>query len=163
MSQHHDQVWLTKDAYERLQAELKDLRGPKRQELVDRIASAREEGELIENSDYQTAIEEQERQEGRIRQIEDMLARATVGETPPDDGMVEPGMKVTVRFVDFDDTETFLFGVREMAPDDLAVYSPSSPLGSAINGKQRGDTVSYTAPNGHEIRVEIVEAVPYSS
>jgi transcription elongation factor GreA len=91
-----------------------------------------------------------------------MLRRAEVGETPPDDGVVEQGMKVTIRFVDFDDEETFLFGAREMEEEGLTVYSPQSALGEAIDGKKRGDRVSYTAPNGKDVNVEIVDAVPFT-
>ena len=75
-------------------------------------------------------------------QLEDMLARAQVGETPKDDGVVDAGMEVTVRFGGDDETETFLLGAREVlaldANVDLSVYSPQSPLGAAILGKQAG-------------------------
>jgi transcription elongation factor GreA len=80
-----------------------------------------------------------------------------------DDGVVEQGMVVTYRFVGDDEKEKFLLGAREMKgdDDDLEVYSPQSPLGAAINGKQKGDTVEYVAPNGKTLKVEIVDAVPY--
>ena len=156
-----NQVWLTQKTFDRLSAELEELRGPRRQEVIERISSARDEGDLKENGGYHAAKDEQGKIEARIRQLEEMLSRAEVGETPPDDGVVEPGMKVTVRFVDFDDEETFLFGAREMEHDELVVYSPDSALGSAINGRAKGDTVSYAAPNGKELSVEIVEAVPF--
>ena len=159
-------IWLTQDAYDRLQAELANLRGPVRSEIVARISAAREEGDLKENGGYHAAREEQGKTEARIRQLEDMLRRAEVGETPADDGVVEPGMKVTYRFAgDSDDeAETFLLGAREMedTTEGLRVYSPQSPLGSAIIGKQKGDTVSYEAPNGKVLEVEIVDAVPYT-
>ena len=89
--------------------------------------------------------------------------RAEVGETPPNDGIVEPGMVVTYKFVgdDDDEVETFLLGAREIEPEGLTAYSPQSPLGAAINGHQRGDTVSYLAPNGKELQVVIMDAVPY--
>jgi transcription elongation factor GreA len=158
-------IWLTQDAYDRLQAELANLRGPVRSEIVARISAAREEGDLKENGGYHAAREEQGKTEARIRQLEDMLRRAEVGEIPPDDGVVEPGMKVTYKFAgDTDEeAETFLLGAREMEDTTgLRVYSPQSPLGSAIIGKQKGDTVSYEAPNGKTLQVEIVEAVPYT-
>jgi transcription elongation factor GreA len=158
-------IWLTQDAYDRLQAELANLRGPVRSEIVARISAAREEGDLKENGGYHAAREEQGKTEARIRQLEDMLRRAEVGEIPPDDGVVEPGMKVTYKFAgDADEeAETFLLGAREMEDTaGLRVYSPQSPLGSAIIGKQKGDTVSYEAPNGKTLQVEIVEAVPYT-
>jgi transcription elongation factor GreA len=154
-------VWLTQKTFDRLTAELEELRGPRRQEVIERISSARDEGDLKENGGYHAAKDEQGKIEARIRQLEEMLSRAEVGETPPDDGVVEPGMKVTVRFVDFDDEETFLFGAREMEHDDLVVYSPESAVGSAINGRAKGERVTYTAPNGKDITVEIVEAVPF--
>ena len=93
-----------------LQQELDHLRGPVRTEIVQRISSAREEGDLKENGGYHAAREEQGKTEARIRQLEDMLRRAEVGETPPDDGVVEPGMKVTTRFVGDTETEVFLLG-----------------------------------------------------
>jgi transcription elongation factor GreA len=156
-------VWLTQDAYDKLRAELESLKGPVRQEIIARISAARDEGDLKENGGYHAAREEQGKLEGRIRQLEDMLERAEVGETPPNDGIVEPGMVVTYRFVgdDEDETETFLLGAREIEPEGLTVYSPQSPLGSAINGKQKGDTVSYQAPNGKDLEVVIVDAVPF--
>jgi len=159
-------IWLTQDAFDKLQAELDHLRGPVRSEVVARISAARDEGDLKENGGYHAAREEQAKTEARIRQLEDMLRRAEVGETPADDGVVEPGMTVTYKFAgDGDDeAETFLLGAREMVDTvaGIKVYSPQSPLGSAIIGHAKGDTVSYEAPNGKRLQVEIVDAVPYT-
>ena len=93
-----------------------------------------------------------------------MLRRAQVGETPADDGVVDPGMVVTIRWAGSDDTEEFLLGAREMADEGagLQVYSPQSPMGSALLGSKVGDEVDYAAPNGKVIKVEIVGAVPYT-
>jgi transcription elongation factor GreA len=168
MTQQTEQgiVWLTQEAYDKLQAELENLKGPVRQEIVSRISAAREEGDLSENGGYHAAREDQGKNEGRIRQLESMLERAQVGETPADDGIVEPGMKVTYKFVgdDDDEAETFLLGAREMedTAGGLKVYSPQSPLGTAINGASKGDTVSYEAPNGKTLKVTILDAVPYT-
>ena len=163
-SQEQDVIWLTQDAFDKLQDELEHLRGPVREEIVARISAARDEGDLKENGGYHAAREEQGKTEARIRQLEDMLRKARVGETPPDDGVVEPGMVVTVRFVGDTDVEKFLLGAREMADKDadLQVYSPQSPMGSAILGKRRGDEVDFAAPNGKRLRVEIVDAVPFT-
>ena len=163
-STEQDVIWLTQDAYDKLQGELEQLRGPVRTEIVARISAAREEGDLKENGGYHAAREEQGKVEARIRQLEDMLRRAQVGETPADDGVVEPGMKVTYRFVGDDEQETFLLGAREMEETTagLQVFSPQSPLGSAIIGAKKGDTVSYAAPHGKQLKVEIVDAVPYT-
>lgn len=166
MTQSTDQgtIWLTQDAFDKLKQELEDLKGPVRQEVIARISAARDEGDLKENGGYHAAREEQGKVEGRIRQLEDMLRRAEVGETPPNDGVVEPGMVVTYKFVgdDDDEAETFLLGAREIEPEDLTVYSPQSPLGSAINGHLKGETVSYEAPNGKQLEVVILDAVPYA-
>ena len=71
--------------------------------------------------------------EARIRQLTQLLENAIVGADPADDGVVEPGMVVTVEM--FGDEETFLLGSREIADDsDLEVYCEKSPLGAAING-----------------------------
>ncbi len=166
MTQSSDQnvIWLTQEAFDKLQDELEHLRGPVRSEIVARISAAREEGDLKENGGYHAAREEQGKAEARIRQLEDMLRRAEVGETPADDGVVEPGMKITTRFVGDDETEVFLLGAREMeeTTEGLQVFSPQSPLGSAIIGNRTGDTVTYEAPNGKKLQVEIVEATPYT-
>jgi transcription elongation factor GreA len=161
MTEQTETIWLTQEAFDKLQAELENLKGPVRQEVIDRISAAREEGDLKENGGYHAAREEQGKVEGRIRQLEDMLRRAEVGETPANDGVVEPGMVVTYKFVGESETEKFLLGAREIEPEGLKVYSPQSPLGSAILGATRGDTVTYTAPNGKDLQVEIVDAVPF--
>jgi transcription elongation factor GreA len=157
-------IWLTQEAYDKLRAELEDLKGPKRQEIIERISNARDEGDLKENGGYHAAKDEQGKQEARIRQLEDMLRRAEVGETPPDDGVVEPGMVVTVDFGDGDE-EKFLLGARENLSegDTLDVYSPESAMGAAINGKSKGEKVTYTAPNGKDLTVKIVDAEPYKA
>ena len=162
MTQTDQTIWLTQDAYDKLQEELEDLKGPKRQEIVARISAARDEGDLKENGGYHAAKDEQGRIELRIRQLEEMLRKAEVGETPADDGVVEPGMLVTCELLDYDETETFLLGAREIAgdDDDLTVYSPQSPLGSALIGRSQGETVTYEV-NGKEQRVKIVEAKPF--
>ncbi|HEU4811224.1 MAG TPA: GreA/GreB family elongation factor, partial [Nocardioides sp.] len=68
------------------------------------------------------------------------------------------------RFKGDDETESFLLGAREIKRDDdpLEVFSPQSAMGAAVNGRSKGETVSYTAPNGKDLTVEIVDAVPYS-
>ncbi|GAA3065603.1 MULTISPECIES: transcription elongation factor GreA [Actinomycetes] len=153
--------WLTQEAYDRLKAELEHLSGPGRQEIVDRIESAREEGDLKENGGYHAAKEEQGKAEARIRYLTDLLENAYVGDAPASDGTVVPGMVVTAKIAG--NEMRFLFGNREIAGDsDLDVYSASSPIGAAINGAKAGDSLSYAAPNGKEIPVEIVSAEPFT-
>ncbi len=154
-------VWLTQAKYDELTAELETLRGPTRASVVSRVSEARDEGDLKENAGYHAARDELGKIDGRIAQLTQMLERAKVGETPADDGVVEPGMKVTINLIDHDMKQEFLFGAREMAGDELKVFSPQSPLGEAINGKQRGDTVEYEV-NGKKVKAEILEATPYT-
>jgi transcription elongation factor GreA len=156
-------IWMTQESYDKLTAELADLKGPRRDEVVARIASAREEGDLKENGGYHAAREEQGKLETRIRQLEDTLRRAEVGETPPDDGVVEPGMVVVVTFSDGHEQE-FLFGAREMAEHhpEYDVYSPQSPMGEAINGTKTGDKVSFTGPTGKPQELTVTSAKPFT-
>ena len=152
-------TWLTQEAYDRLTAELEDLKGPRREEITQRIAAARDEGDLKENGGYHAAREEQGKNEARIRELEAKLRNVQIG-TPPDDGVVEPGMVVTALVAG--DEEVFLLGSREMAGQTgIQVFSPTSPLGAAISGTSVGDTTSYLAPNGREIEVKIVDAKPF--
>ena len=153
-------AWLTQEAYDRLRSELEHLSGPGRSEITQRIAAAREEGDLKENGGYHAAKEEQGKQEARIRQLQALLLDAKVGEGAPDDGVVEPGMIVVAK-VDGREMR-FLLGSREVAEGtDVDVYSSTSPLGAAIDGKKAGETTSYQAPSGKQIEVEIVSATPF--
>ena len=153
-------TWLTQEAHDRLQAELERLSGPARAEIAERIAAARDEGDLKENGGYHAAREEQGKNEARIRELTEKLRHVRVGQ-PADDGKVEAGMVVVAEVAG--DEMTFLLGSREIAETtDLDVYSPTSPLGAAIDGKNVGDSTSYTAPNGRDIPVEIRSAKPFT-
>ncbi len=158
-----DQTWLTQEAYDRLKAELDELVA-NRPALAAEINARREEGDLKENGGYHAARDEQAKQEGRIRQLQELLRSAKVGVRPADDGIVELGMVVTIAYDGDDDTETFLLGSREEGTHgDLPVYSPQSPLGKAIVGASRGEAREYELPNGHHQKVTIVEAKPFDA
>lgn len=155
-------VWLTQEAYDRLSRELEALIA-NRQAMAKEINDRREEGDLRENGGYHAAREEQGKQEGRILQLTQMLRDARVGEAPTTAGTAGPGMVVTVRFSDDEDTETFLIGSREVSETtDLEVYSAGSPLGQALTGAKEGDTVSYNTPTGKTLTVTLISAKPYS-
>ena len=98
----------------------------------------------------------------RLVELQDLVRRAQV-ESKPDDGLVEPGMRVTVRFEDDGSTEEFVFGSRAMLEGDrsldVQVYSPDSPLGAAINGLYVGDAVVVSAPKGPR-KLTIMGATP---
>ncbi|MEY3177399.1 MAG: hypothetical protein RLZZ348_587 [Actinomycetota bacterium] len=155
------QTWLTQEAADRLTAELAELEGPLRAEIIKKIETARAEGDLKENGGYHAAREEQGKIEGRIRQLKHMLEHAHIG-TPPvgESGVVGLGMLVTVDIAG--DEIKFLLGSREIASGDVDVYSEKSPLGAAVLGAKVGQTVTYTAPTGKQIQVADLEAQPYS-
>lgn len=152
-----NQTWLTQEAADRLKAELEHLEGEGRTEIVKKIEAARAEGDLKENGGYHAARDEQGKIEARIRQLKHMLENAHIG-TPPasESGVVGPGMVITAIIAG--DEMKFLLGSREIATGDLDVYSEKSPLGSAVLGVKIGEKVSFTAPNGKEISVEITAA-----
>lgn len=135
-------VWMTPEARARLEAELAELAEPQTD---------------VDADDW---TERQSRQ-ARIHQIHELLTNAVVGEDPPDDGVAEPGMVLTVSFDDTSETETFLLGVRDDDQSGMEVYSPQSPLGKAITGARRGEQRSYQVPSGATITVTLVDAVPY--
>jgi transcription elongation factor GreA len=154
-------TWLTQEAYNRLKEELDFLAGEGRLEISRRIEQAREEGDLRENGGYHAAKEEQGKREARIRQLQQLLESAQVGEAPKaPSGVVAPGTIVTAKVGG--DTMRFLLGSREVAGDGIEVYSEKSPLGEAINGKQKGDTASFAAPNGTTVEVEVIDTEPFA-
>ncbi len=161
-------TWLTQEAFDRLSAELAYLKGEGRRLVSAKIAHAREEGDLSENAGYHAAREEQGHKEARIRVLTAMLENAQVSEAPSDSDEVTPGSLVTIYYDDDpDDTDTFLLGSRELIGVDdsvhLDVYSPQSPLGTAVTGHRIGETVSFAAPTGTLIQVTIVEVKPLHS
>ena len=154
-------VWLTQEAHDRLKAELDQLVAG-RPAMAAEINARREEGDLRENGGYHAAKDEQGKQEARIRQLTDLLRKARVGEAPKTATSAVTGTVITIRFAGDDDTEKFLLGSREIAgTTDLTVYSPESALGSAIMGSKPGATVTYQAPNGRDITVEVVAVEPF--
>jgi transcription elongation factor GreA len=162
-SSEQSKTWLSQEAYDRLQAELDQLIAD-RPVIAAEINARREEGDLRENGGYHAAREEQGKQEHRIQYLKELLRTAEVGEAPDAD-KVAPGTVVTIYFDDDqNDTETFLLGSREIASTtDLTVYSPESALGKAILGASEGQTVTYTAPSGADIKVTVVKFAPYGS
>ena len=155
-------TWLTQEAHDRLQHELDQLVA-QRPVIAAEINARREEGDLKENGGYHAARDEQGKQEARIRQIQELLRTAQVGVPPADDGVVEPGMVVTIAYDgDDEDQETFLLGSREEGVHgSLQVYSPQSPLGQAILGASRGESREYSLPNGRTQKVSVLDAKPF--
>lgn len=147
---------LTQDTYDRLQAELEDLRTRGRIEIAKAIEAARALGDLSENGDYHAAKDTQGKMEARIRQLQAMLEDAEVVDSAAGaDGEVTTGAIVSLRYVGDDDVERYLIGSIEERQEGVAVVSPNSPLGQALMGRREGEKVSYEAPSG-SLEVEIV-------
>jgi transcription elongation factor GreA len=154
-------TWLTQDAYDRLKHELDELIA-NRPVIAAEINARREEGDLKENGGYHAARELQGQREARIRQLQELLRTANVGDAPTTSGVAQPGMVLTVRYDDDEETERFLLGSREEGRHgDLEVYSPHSPLGAAILGAKNGETREYRLPNGSTMKVTLEGAEPF--
>jgi transcription elongation factor GreA len=145
-------VWMTRQAHTRLQDELAALRSRPNIEVPEDFMDY--DDNLVANYTARQA---------RIRQIQDLLTNAVVGEDPPDDGVAEPGMVLTVRYDDTGEIETFLLGVRGVEDADIDVYSMQSPLGSAIAGARPGEQRTYSIPSGANLPVTLLKAVPYGA
>ena len=144
-------VWMTPHAHTRLQTELAALRrsGPSIEVPDDYM-------------DYDdNLVARHAARQARIRQIQDLLTNAVVGQDPPDDGIAQPGMVLTVRYDDTGEIETFLLGVRGAEDADIDVYSMQSPLGRAIAGARPGAQRTYSIPSGANLPVTLLKAVPY--
>jgi transcription elongation factor GreA len=154
-------TWLSQEAHDRLMAELEELIA-RRPTIAAEINARREEGDLRENGGYHAAREEQGKMEMRIRYLKELLRTAHVGSAPASTS-IAAGTVVTIYFDDDpEDTETFLLGSREIASStDLTVYSPESALGQAILGTSEGQTATYTAPSGTDIKVTVVSFKPF--
>lgn len=154
-------TWLTQEAFDRLKDELAHISTKGREEIVARIAAAREEGDLKENGGYHAAREEQGKLEARIRQLTAMLENAEVGSAPVGDiEVVSLGSMVTVEMGG--EKIEFLLGSREIGAENVKVFSEKSPLGGAVLGKKVGESTEYLLPNGKSNAVKILSVKPYS-
>ena len=145
-----ERLWMTPQAHSRLQDELAALRLRPSVEVPD---------DFMDYDD--NLVAKYSSRQARIRQIQDLLANAVVGEDPPDDGIAEPGMVLTVRYDDTGEIETFLLGVRGAEDADIDVYSMQSPLGNAIAGAYVGEQRTYSIPSGANLPITLLRAVPY--
>jgi len=145
-------VKLTQEGLKTLKAELVELRDIKRPKLVDRLANARSQGDLSENSDYQSAKEELEFLDGRIEELEEVIKTAVVAPAVKT-GDVDVGTKVTVK-VGGNKVIFNIVGDWEADPVNKKI-SHESPLGKALVGKKVGDNIEVEAPAG-KIQYEIL-------
>ena len=150
---------LSQETFDRLTAELHDLTTVGRTRIAQAIELARNLGDLSENGDYHAAKDEQGRMEARIRQLQAMLDNPIIVDDANDDAApdeVRPGFVVTVKFSDgYEDT--FLLGSIEEKREGVQIMSPGSPLGEALIGRKKGESVTYQQPNGASESVDIVD------
>jgi transcription elongation factor GreA len=142
-------VLLTPEGYEKLKQEIEYLRNDRRREVADRIRVAREFGDIAENAEYDDAKNEQAMLEHKIAQLEERLLHARVIDTGDvDTSVVSVGSKVRLRDVDAKETvEYHIVGSAEANPAEQKL-SNESPVGKAIMGRKKGETVEVAAPRG---------------
>jgi transcription elongation factor GreA len=150
-------TFLTKEGFQKLQDELDHLRSVKRQEVAERLHEAMEGGELIENAEYEAAKNEQAFVEGRIQELEVILATAHIIEEngKGKEGIVEVGSTITIE-EDGAKPETYtIVGAAEANPREGKI-SNESPIGKAVIGHKVGEILQVEAPGGH-FKVKIVK------
>ena len=141
------ELYLTEEGLEEIKKELDELKLVKRPEIINALKDARAQGDLSENAEYDAARAEQAIVESRIKDLEVMLERAVVI-TKVDTDVVSIGTKVTLEYVDDDDTEEYsIVGSQEADPFTNKI-SNESPIAKAIMGLKVGSVVSVDSPNG---------------
>lgn len=138
------QFKLTKDGIEELQAELTKLQSM-RGEIAERIKSAREFGDLAENAEYTSAMQEKEHNETRVAEIENILLNAEVIAKPKGDSKVQVGSQVSLKSEDGKTKQFQVVGTVEADPLNGKI-SDESPIGQALLGKKQGETVEIKTP-----------------
>jgi transcription elongation factor GreA len=150
------EIYLTSEGAARMQAELEELKGPKRDEMARRLRAAIQMGDLSENADYIKAKEDQAFMEGHIQELEFLLKNATiidVDDVPKD--IIQVGSCVTVQEGDGPQEQYFLVGAKEADPPNGKI-SNESPIGQALMGGRVGDMVTANTPGG-EISLKILK------
>ena len=143
-----ERTFLTRDGLKKLGEELEYLRTTRRAEVAERLHNAQDDGELIENAEYEDAKNEQAFVEGRILQLETMLSNAAIIEDAGPDGVVALGCTITIKEADSRRSEEYkLVGAVEANPREGRI-SNESPLGKALLGRKVGDDVKVQAPAG---------------
>ncbi|NMC16385.1 MAG: transcription elongation factor GreA [Chloroflexi bacterium] len=140
--------YLTREGFEKLQAELDELRNVRRKEIALRLQEAMEDGELIENAEYEDAKNEQAFVEGRIKDLDLLLATARIiDEGENEQGLIQVGTTVTIQ-EDGNEPETYMIVGPAEANPLLGRISNESPIGRALINHKVGESVQVEAPGG---------------
>lgn len=152
-----DYVPMTREGYNRIKAEIERLESVEMPVIAEKIAAARAEGDLKENAEYHAQRENQGLMQARINQLRSKLARAHIVDTAtlPKDEIVF-GATVKVRDMDYADVEEFTLVGDGDEDYDTGKILATSPIGSALLGKRKGDQVSIPVPRG-TLRYEILD------
>ena len=144
-----ERIPMTRAGYEKIKAELDNLHSVELPKILERIAIARSEGDLSENAEYQYSQESRLLMEAKIRDLQDKLSRASfLDPSQISTDSVSFGCTVTVKDLDFDETEEFsLVGAGEDDPNNGKI-NVSSPLAQGLIGKKVGDRVEINVPQG---------------
>ncbi len=148
-------TYLTPEGEARLKAELEELKGPRREELSQRLRSAIQMGDLSENADYHKAKEDQGFLEGRIQEIEFLLRNVVTIEKNVDRSVVSVGNYVTIQEESFPEETYHVVGAREADPRNGRI-SNESPIGRALMDHKIGDVVEAETPGGR-IKLKILK------
>ncbi|NLG06283.1 MAG: transcription elongation factor GreA [Candidatus Pacebacteria bacterium] len=143
----NDQIILTEDGLADLTTELKDLKEVKMPKAVARIANARDQGDLSENSDYHSALDEQAMLNARIDQIEDIIDRAKVVKEQSGH-LVALGSKVKVHLINTNQELSYSLVGQYASSLEEGKISIESPVGKSLLNKQKGDRVVVETPAG---------------
>jgi transcription elongation factor GreA len=151
------EVLLTPEGLQKLKEEIEYLTTDKRREVAERIKHAREFGDISENSEYDDAKNEQAMLEQRIAQLGERLKRARVIEAEDvPAGIVAVGARVRLKDIDANETiEYVIVGSAEANPAERKL-SNESPVGRAIIGRKKGETVEVVAPRG-SLKYKIID------
>ena len=139
--------YITEEKRKSLEAELKDLKGPKRKEILEALEYAKSLGDLSENAEYHQTREDQGKLEERIKKIEQILVSSRVVSGGGGE-VIEVGSKVTVRKEGAKEEKVYVIVGSEEANMAQGKISNRSPFGEAIFGKRKGDKISFKTPNG---------------
>ncbi|MFA5095248.1 MAG: transcription elongation factor GreA [Candidatus Paceibacterota bacterium] len=147
--------YITEEKKKALEKELKELKGPKRKEILENLEYAKSLGDLSENAEYHQTREEQGKLEGRIHKIEQILRSSQVvsgggGEE------IEIGSKVVVLKEGEKKERKYQIVGSEEADMALGKISNRSPFGEALFGRKKGDSISFKTPNG-EVNYKIID------
>jgi transcription elongation factor GreA len=143
-----EKVPLTAKGFARLDSELKKLKSVERPAVIQAIAEAREHGDLSENAEYHAAREKQSFIEGRIKELEGVIARSEVIDVGKLSGAIKFGATVGLLDEDTGDEKTFQLVGEQEASIEAGLLNVKSPLARALIGKEEGDSVDVRTPGG---------------